>query len=119
MANGRQAFWDETIAAYRGTIVQALREVADALAAQSNLVEQRAAEERQVKALAAAVDLSLLRYRTGLANYFEVLESEQQLYPAEEALAQSQRDQLLTVVALYKTLGGGWKVPDDAGTATQ
>ncbi len=113
---GRQAFWDETIAAYRGTIVQALREVADALAAQSKLVEQRAAEERQVKALAAAVDLSLLRYRTGLANYFEVLEAEQQLYPAEDSLAQSQRDQLLTVVALYKTLGGGWNVPDDAWT---
>ena len=55
----RQAFWDETIAAYRGTIIQALREVSDALAAQSKLVEQRAAEERQVKALATAVELSL------------------------------------------------------------
>ena len=71
----RQAFWDETIAAYRGTIVQALREVSDALAAQSKLVERRAAEERQVKALAPAVELSLIRYRTGLASYFEVLEA--------------------------------------------
>ncbi len=78
----RQALWDETIAAYRGTIVHALREVSDGLAAQSKLVEQRAAEERQVQALTAAVDLSLLRYRTSLANYFEVLEAEQQLYPA-------------------------------------
>jgi len=112
----RQAFWDETIAAYRGTIIRALREVSDGLAAQSNLVEERAAEERQVQALAAAVDLSLLRYHTGLATYFEVLEAEQQLYPAEDNLAQSQRDQLLTVVGLYKALGGGWKVPDDAWT---
>ena len=114
---GRQAFWDETIAAYRGTIVQALREVSDALAAQSKLVERRAAEERQVKALTLAVELSLDRYRTGRANYFEVLEAQQQLYPAEDALAQSQRDQLLTVVALYKALGGGWKLTDDAWTA--
>jgi multidrug efflux system outer membrane protein len=91
----RQAFWDETIAAYRGTIVQALREVSDALAAQSKLVERRAAEERQVKALALAVELSLDRYRAGRASYFEVLEAQQQLYPAEDALAQSQRDQLL------------------------
>jgi multidrug efflux system outer membrane protein len=113
----RQAFWDETIAAYRETIIRSLREVSDALAAQSKLVEERAAEERQVKALAAAVELSLLRYRTGLANYYEVLEAEQQLYPAENTLAEAQRDQLLTVVGLYKVLGGGWKVPDDAWTA--
>ena len=115
----RQAFWDETIAAYRGTIVQALREVADALVSQSKLVERRAAQERQVTALADAVELSLLRYRTGLASYFEVLEAAQQLYPAEDALAQSQRDQLLTVVTLYKALGGGWNLPDDTWTARQ
>jgi outer membrane protein TolC len=72
------------------------------------------AEGRQVRELAAAVDLSLLRYSTGLANYFEVLEAERQLYPAEDQLAQSQRDQLLTVVTLYKALGGGWKLSDDA-----
>jgi len=117
--HARQAFWDETIAAYRGTILRALREVSDGLAAQSKLVEQRAAEERQVKALAQAVELSLDRYRTGLANYFEVLEAEQQLYPAEDQLAQSQRDQLLAVVGLYKALGGGWKLSDDAWTARQ
>jgi multidrug efflux system outer membrane protein len=115
----RQAFWDETIAAYRGTIIRALREVSDGLVAQSKLVEERAAEERQVQALAAAVDLSLLRYRTGLATYFEVLEAEQQLYPAEDDLARSQRDQLLTVVGLYKALGGGWKVADDAWTGVR
>jgi multidrug efflux system outer membrane protein len=114
---GRQAFWDETIATYRGTVVQALREVADALASQSNVVERRAAEERQVKALASSVELSLLRYRTGLANYYEVLEAEQQLYPAEDALAEAERDQLLAVVTLYKALGGGWNMPDEAWTA--
>src|SRR6185369_1489992 len=113
----RQAFWDETIAAYRESIVGALREVSDALAAQSKLVEQRAAEERQVRALAAAVDLSLLRYRTGLATYLEVLDAEERLYPAEDTLAQAQRDQLLTVVALYKALGGGWKLADNAWVA--
>jgi hypothetical protein len=94
----RAAFWDETSAPYRGTI-RGLREVSDGLAARSKVVEQRAAEERQVQALTAAADLSLLRYRTGLANYFEVLEAEQQLYPAEDELAQSQRDQLTVVPA--------------------
>ncbi|MEA2624665.1 MAG: outer membrane protein multidrug efflux system, partial [Candidatus Binatota bacterium] len=107
--HAQKAFWDETVARYRGTIIQAFRETSDALAAQAKLVEQRAAQERQVAALGQAVELSLLRYRTGLANYFEVLEAEQQLYPAEDALAQAQRDQLLAVVGLYKALGGGWQ----------
>jgi multidrug efflux system outer membrane protein len=107
----QKAFWDETIARYRGTIVKAFGEVADALAAQARLAEQRTAQEAQVAALQEAVDLALLRYKIGLANYIEVLEAEQLLYPAEDGLAQTQRDQLLAVVSLYKALGGGWEMP--------
>ena len=108
----QKAFWDEAIARYKGTIVEAFREVSDALTAEQKLVVQRAALERQVGALRDAVNLSLLRYNTGLANYFEVLEAQQQLYPAQDALAQTQRDQLIAVVNLYKALGGGWKLAD-------
>ncbi len=89
--------------------------MSDALTAQAKLVEQRAALEKEVAALQDAVQLSLLRYNTGYAYYFEVLEAEQQLYPAEDALAQTQRDQLLAVVSLYKALGGGWQTGDDPG----
>lgn len=109
----QKAFWDETIARYRGTIVRAFGEVADALAAQARLAEQRAAQEAQVAALQEAVELALLRYKTGLSNYIEVLDAEQLLYPAEDALAQTQRDQLLAVVNLYKALGGGWATPGE------
>ena len=107
----QKAFWDATIARYRGTIVKAFGEVADALAAQARLVEQRTAQETQVAALREAVELALLRYKIGLANYIEVLDAEQLLYPAEDALAQTQRDELLAVVNLYKALGGGWQMP--------
>ena len=41
-----------------------------------------------------------------------MLEAQQQLFPAEIALAQIQLDQLLTVVTLYRALGGGWQLPD-------
>ena len=105
----QQAFWDETIAEYRGTIVQAFREVADALAAEARLAEQRTAQEAEVAALREAVRLSLARYEGGLSNYIEVLDALQLLYPAENALAQTQRDQLVAVVNLYKALGGGWE----------
>jgi multidrug efflux system outer membrane protein len=109
----QQAFWDETIAQYRATIVEAFREVADALAAQGRLVQQRKAQEAQVAALRNAMQLSLSRYDTGLTNYIEVLDAEELLYPAESALAQTRRDQLVAVVNMYKALGGGWQTPGE------
>src|SRR6266850_1372389 len=115
--HAQQAFWDETIADYRATIVGAFREVADALAAQTQLAEQRKAQEGEVAALRQALELSLLRYRVGRANYIEVLDAAQLLYPAENELAQTQRDQLFAVVNLYKALGGGWQMPAEQLTA--
>jgi multidrug efflux system outer membrane protein len=115
--NERRAFWDETVAQYKKLTVTAFQETSDALTAQQNLAPQRAALERQVAALQRSVDLAVTRYDTGRADYFEVLEAQQQLYPAEDRLAQIQRDQLLAVVDLYKALGGGW-TPDAAPTQT-
>jgi outer membrane protein, multidrug efflux system len=106
----QQAFWDATIAQYKETVLTAFREVSDELIAQDTLASQRVARQRQVEALREAVDLALLRYNVGRASYFEVLEAEQLLFPAEDALAQTERDQLLVVVGLYKTLGGGWNL---------
>ena len=108
----QQALWEGTIAQYKQTVIVAFREVSDALIAQSTLVEQRQALQHQVASLRESVELSLLRYNAGRASYFEVLEAEQLLFPAEDALAQTQRDQLLVVVSLYKALGGGWNLGD-------
>ncbi len=108
----QKAYWDETVAQYQATIIEAFREVSDALVAQQRLAEKRAALEKQVAALSVAVRLSLDRYNIGLARYYEVLEAEQELYPAEDTLAQTERDQSLAVVNLYKALGGGWELSD-------
>jgi multidrug efflux system outer membrane protein len=106
----QQAFWDGTIAQYKQIILVAFQDVSNALIAERTLMDQRAAFEHQVKALKESVELSLLRYNVGRSSYFEVLEAEQQLFPAEDALAQTRRDQLLAVVDLYKALGGGWNL---------
>jgi len=52
------------------------------------------------------------RYRQGLASYYEVLEAQQQLYPAQNTLAQIRRNRLLAYVQLYNALGGGWSLTD-------
>ena len=109
----QEAFWRESIAQYKKSVTVAFQETSDALIAQHTLVGQREAEERQVASLKESVDLALQRYDAGRASYFEVLEAEQQLFPSEDALAQTQRDQLLAVVNLYKALGGGWNLKDE------
>jgi outer membrane protein, multidrug efflux system len=116
--NAQKAFWDQTIAQYKSTVVNAFRETSDALIAQQTLITQRAALKSQVDALRESVDLSLDRYNAGRASYFEVLEAEQQLFPSEDLLAQTQRDQLVAVVSLYKALGGGWNLKDEAWART-
>jgi multidrug efflux system outer membrane protein len=110
---GRKAFWDETVAEYRKTILVAFQETSDALAAQQRLAEQRVSLEAQVANLQRSSNLALTRYDGGRASYFEVLEAQQQLYPAEDQLAQVEGDQLLATVNLYKALGGGWKLKDE------
>ena len=109
----RQAYWDESVASYRKTVLTAFRETSDALVAQQTLADRLQALQRQVKALRQSVDTSLLRYDAGRASYFEVLESQQRLFPAEDDVARTQQAQLVAVVNLYKALGGGWQMPDD------
>jgi len=117
----RKAFWDEAVGSYRKTVLTAFRETSDALAAQEHLAARRQALEGQILALRRSVELATERYRGGRASYFEVLEAQQQLYPAEAELAQTREAQLVAVVNLYKALGGGWQLTDEqwAGPAGQ
>ena len=62
-------------------------------------------QAHEVRALEQAVKLSSERYVAGKASYYEVLEAQQQLFPAQLNLARTQRDRLLAIVALYKALG--------------
>ena len=103
---------EEAVLRYRQTALTAFGEVSDALVSLQKLDLVRVQEARAVKAYETAVRLSLDRYRAGKASYFEVLDAQQQLFPAENALAQTRLDQLLALVRLYKALGGGWQTTE-------
>jgi multidrug efflux system outer membrane protein len=112
----RQAFWDETIAQYKQKVLAAFQETSDALIARKTLAARRTALASQVVALERSAGLALDRYENGRASYFEVLEAQQLLFPAQDELARNQRDQLIAVVNLYKALGGGWNAGEPAAT---
>ncbi|NWF74554.1 MAG: efflux transporter outer membrane subunit [Nitrospirae bacterium] len=98
----------QAVAQYEQTVLVAFREVEDALVGVSTAREQAAAQERQVNALRSALHLASLRYKGGLANYLDVLIAQRSLFVTELALADTHRLHLVSVVQLYKALGGGW-----------
>jgi multidrug efflux system outer membrane protein len=99
----------ESIFAYRQSVLIALHDVSDALSSNQRLVDIRNQQSIEVESLQRAVKLSSERFVAGKANYYEVLEAQQQLFPAQLNLARTERDQMLSVVSLYKSLGGGWQ----------
>ena len=99
---------EQALASYERTIQQAFREVEDALLAHQKIQEVRTEQKRLIKLAREALKLAQLEYLNGKASYLEVLGAQREALNAEMALAQTQRNHLLTVVQLYKSLGGGW-----------
>ena len=107
-----QAIWEQAKNQYLQTVLTAFQEVASALSTLSKLAEAETGQDRSVKGLEAAVGFATDRYLYGLSSYFEVLDAQQRLYPAQNALAEIRRNRLLAYVQLYKALGGGWNLAD-------
>jgi multidrug efflux system outer membrane protein len=104
-----QAQRDLLLVDYERTIQTAFREVSDSLVAYAKTREVRAQRELLVTTLRDRSRLAYMRYSGGVSNLLEALDADRELFDAELSLAQARRDELLTVVALYKSLGGGWQ----------
>ncbi len=99
----------EVALAWQGTVLQSLREVADALVAYQRRREVRETQEALVVAAADARRLADVRYRGGATGYLEVLDSETRLFLAELVLVQARLTELTAFVEVYRALGGGWQ----------
>jgi len=110
---GNQAAWEQAKLAYQQTVLNALGEVLDTLVARQQFAQSRLELEKQVKALQESARLATLRYTGGLATYYEALEAQQQLFPAEDSLARTELNQRAAVAQWYRALGGGWRAEED------
>lgn len=102
------ALFQQVQAQYESTVKNAFGEVSTALVAHRKLQEVERQQARSVAAYREAVRIANIRYVAGLSSYIEVLDAEQQLFPAENALAGTRLDRLTNLVTLYRALGGGW-----------
>jgi multidrug efflux system outer membrane protein len=99
---------DEAKAQYEQTVLLALGEADDALAAVRLTHDQLVAQATQVEALRAAYTLAERRYASGISSYLEVLDAQRTLFAAELSFVQQQGQYLASTVQLYKALGGSW-----------
>ena len=108
---------EQLLNAYQLTILRAFQEVEDSLIAIETFREETAARERQLVAARSATRLSRARYDGGVTSYLEVLESERSLFRAELQASQSTRLMRVSLISLYKALGGGWLTEQEAAEA--
>jgi outer membrane protein, multidrug efflux system len=106
--NAVNAYQTETLYAYNQTTLNAYTEVYNELARMKNT--SRALEYKQQEALelTRAIDVATELYRTGRANYLEVLIAQQASLEARLDLIYSKKQQFVNSIRLYKALGGGW-----------
>jgi multidrug efflux system outer membrane protein len=113
------ARWEQARVLYEQSVTNAFGEVSTTLVAYQKYAEVERERAREVNAYREAFRLSNLRYVAGLSDYLEVLQTQQQLFPAEILLAQARYNRLATLVQLYRTLGGGWQLADPQWTGAQ
>jgi outer membrane protein, multidrug efflux system len=94
---------------YERVIQTAFREVSDTLVQYKKVREVRAEQELLVSTLQDRARLSYMRYRGGVDTLLNALDADRDLFAAELILVQTRRDELLTLVQIYRALGGGWQ----------
>ena len=94
---------------YQKTVQNAFREVSDSLIGYQKFREVRAQRELLVDTLRDRSRLAYLRYNGGVATLLDALDADRDLFDAERSLAGARRDELTSVVGIYKALGGGWQ----------
>jgi len=108
-----QARYEQAVAGYRGTILQAFREVEDSLTDLSTLAFQADAVSRALTSARETFSLTSERYERGLSSYLDVVDAQRAALQAERQDVQLRGQQAVSAIRLAKALGGGWDGAND------
>ncbi|MGE8601844.1 TolC family protein, partial [Bordetella trematum] len=106
-----RAQYEEEVAAYRQTVLTALREVEDNLAQLRLLTRQREAQQTALDNADQAARLSHVQYREGAISYLDVIEADRSTLTQRRAALRLNGEQARATVLLVRALGGGWELP--------
>jgi outer membrane protein TolC len=107
-ADRAQAAWNEQLAAYKETILKALKEVEDALVTGRQQREYVSQLDRQVRAAEASLRLATDRYLRGVSDYLPVVVAQTAYLTARRAHITAKRALIDSRVQLLTAIGGGW-----------
>lgn len=113
--NARQ---EQALATYEKTVLTAFEEVENDLVSYANEQIRRRSLEDAVTSSRKSLDLASKLYANGLTDFLYVLDAERSLYQAQDALVQSDRTVSVNLIALYKSLGGGWQTVENQTSPT-
>jgi multidrug efflux system outer membrane protein len=99
------------LATYEQTLATALEETEGAFAQFSRSAQRRDSLTRAETSASEAARLAGLRYDAGVSDFLAVLDAEREALSARDALAQADVAQATSLVAVYRSLGGGWTAP--------
>ncbi len=106
----QDAKFQEAIINYQNTVLNAQKEVENGV---STFVQSRRQAEflkASVKAATGALNIALIQYREGIADFTTVLTAEQNLFQAQNDLALATGSIALGFVSTYRAMGGGWEI---------
>lgn len=102
-----------TVHSYQQTVLNAFKEVSDALIAHEKAKEKLEIQKKQSDALSEYLRLAQLRYFNGQNDYLTVVDSEKNLFQVQLDTASTEAEVFTTLIDLYKALGQGWDVEAD------
>jgi NodT family efflux transporter outer membrane factor (OMF) lipoprotein len=104
----------QSLIAYRDTVLRAAQEVEDALVALDGAIQQEALLAETVASARRATEVAQLRFNEGLADYQRVLSAQQGLFTQQARYVSNRSAIVGNFIALYLALGGGWEARTDA-----
>ena len=99
----------QALVQYRESVIQAAREVEDAMAGYVGSQEQDAILADTVKSARRSTELSMIRYQEGFADYQRVLDAQQALFGQQRRYVDNKGFAIRSLISVYKALGGGWQ----------
>lgn len=112
-----EAGYDEQVAAYRQTVLTALKEVEDALSDLNGLGLEQASQARALAAARESLQLTRNQFDAGLVDYLSLAQTETTAFSAERQALDLESQRLRAAVKLLVALGGGWAAPSGAEQA--
>jgi NodT family efflux transporter outer membrane factor (OMF) lipoprotein len=105
-----EAAYDATVASYRQTVLTAFQQVEDSLSQLRILSDESEVADRAVKAAQQSLDISTIQYRSGTANYLQVITAQTSTLENQRSVVDLLTHRMVASVALVQALGGGWDV---------